>query len=144
MISGGQNHIFPTESSFVRKFCSMIRKIKFPYLANLTITSLTEGVELLPQNQLISPIFINQPLKFYAVCEKNCPFILLVQGMCDGKIVHIRKEINPITNESIRAKMKAEIQLKRAADAFEEYVKKQNRANLDDLNRHLELFDLKL
>jgi hypothetical protein len=40
--------------------------------------------------------------------------------------------------------MKAEIQLKRAADAFEEYVKKQNRANLDDLNRHLELFDLKL
>jgi hypothetical protein len=144
MISGGQNHIFPTESSFVRKFCSMIRKIKFPYLANLTITSLTDGVEVLPQNQLISPIFINQPLKFYAVCEKNCPFILLVQGMCDGKIVHIRKEINPITNESIRAKMKAEIQLKRAADAFEEYVKKENRANLDDLNRHLELFDLKL
>ncbi|MBM3195531.1 MAG: hypothetical protein FJZ62_02130 [Chlamydiae bacterium] len=144
MIGAGQNHIFPTESSFVRKFCSMIRKIKFPYLANLTITSLTEGVELLPQNQLISPIFINQPLKFYAVSEKNCPFILLVQGMCDGKIVHIRKEINPVTNESIRAKMKAEIQLKRAADAFEEYVKKQNRTHLDDLNRHLELFDLKL
>ncbi len=64
--------------------------------------------------------------------------------MCDGKIVRILKEIKPISNESIRAKMKAEIQLKRAADAFRDYVKKENRTNLEETNKRLELFDIQL
>lgn len=144
MIGSGKNHIITSSTSFVRKFCSMIRKIKYPFLANLSITPLSEGVEILPHSQLIGPIFLNQPLKFYAVCEKNTPFFLLIQSMCDGKIVRILKEIKPISNESIRSKMKAEIQLKRAADAFRDYVKKENRANLEETNKRLELFDIQL
>lgn len=144
MIGSGKNHIIASESSFVRKFCSMVRKIKYPYLANLSITPLSEGVEILPQNGLVGTIFLNQPLKFYAICEKNTPFILMIQSLCDGKIVKILKEIKPISDESIRSKMKTEIQLKRAADAFKKYVKKENPANLEETNRQLELFDIKL
>lgn len=144
MIGSGKNHIITSASSFVRKFSSMIRKIKYPYLANLSITPLCEGVEILPHNQLMGPIFLNQPLKFYAVSEKNTPFLLMIQSMCNGKIVRILKEIQPVSNESIRSKMKAEIQLKRAADAFTDYVKKGGRMNLEETNKRLELFDIQL
>lgn len=144
LLGSGESHIFPSESSFVRKFASMIRQIKYPYLTNLSITPLTDGVEIIPNNQMIHPIFINKALRFYAVSETNEPFSILIQGMCDGKIFQIRKEIRTISNESIRAKMKQEILQKRAAMGFESYIKKQDASKLEDTNKRLELFDIRL
>jgi hypothetical protein len=144
LLGSGESHIFPSESSFVRKFASMIRQIKYPYLTNLSITPLTDGVEIIPNNQMIHPIFINKALRFYAVSETNEPFSILIQGMCDGKIFQIRKEIRTISNESIRAKMKQEILQKRAAMGFESYIKKQDASKLEETNKRLELFDIRL
>lgn len=144
LIGRGESHIFPSESSFVRKFASMIRQIRYPYLTNLSITPLTDGVEIIPNNQMIHPIFINKTLRFYAVSETNEPFSILIQGMCDGKIFQIRKEIRSISNESIRAKMKQELLQKRAAMGFESYIKKQDASKLDETNKRLELFDIRL
>jgi hypothetical protein len=122
----------------------MIRQIRYPYLTNLSITPLTDGVEIIPNNQMIHPIFINKTLRFYAVSETNEPFSILIQGMCDGKIFQIRKEIRSISNESIRAKMKQELLQKRAAMGFESYIKKQEASKLDETNKRLELFDIRL
>lgn len=122
----------------------MIRQIKYPYLTNLSITPLTDGVEIIPNNQMIHPIFINKALRFYAVRETNEPFSILIQGMCDGKIFQIRKEIRTISNESIRAKMKQELLQKRAAIGFESYIKKQDSSKLEETNKRLELFDIRL
>ena len=144
LLGSGESHIFPSESSFVRKFASMIRQIKYPYLTNLSITPLTDGVEIIPNNQMIHPIFINKGSRFYAVSETNEPFSILIQGMCDGKIFQIRKEIRTISNESIRAKMKQEILQKRAAMGFESYIKKQDASKLEETNKRLELFDIRL
>ncbi|MBM3197184.1 MAG: hypothetical protein FJZ61_04305 [Chlamydiae bacterium] len=144
LLGSGESFIFPSESSFVRKFGSMIRQIKYPYLTNLSITPLTDGVEIIPNNQMIHPIFINKALRFYAVRETNEPFSILIQGMCDGKIFQIRKEIRTISNESIRAKMKQELLQKRAAIGFESYIKKQDSSKLEETNKRLELFDIRL
>jgi hypothetical protein len=144
LLGRGESYIFPLEFSFIRKFASMIRQIRYPYLTNLSITPLTDGVEIIPNNQMIHPIFINKALRFYAVSETNEPFSILIQGMCDGKIFQIRKEIRSISNESIRAKMKQEILQKRAAMGFESYIKKQDASKLEETNKRLELFDIRL
>jgi hypothetical protein len=142
LIGGGEDIEFNSSSSFVRKFSSFIRSYKYPYLMNIQITPLGDGVSILPSKNLSNPVFLNKPFKFYAISNNAEPFDILIQAQVDGRIIEVKKEIKAVQNESIRSKMKGILDHKKAADAFENFVKNRDLSKLDETNRQLDLFDI--
>lgn len=142
LIGGGEDIEFSSASSFVRKFSSFIRSYKYPYLMNIQITPLAEGVSTLPSKSLSNPVFLNKPFKFYAISNNAEPFEILIQAQVDGRIIELRKEVKAVQNEAIRSKMKGILDHKKAADAFEDFVKNRDLSKLDETNKQLDLFDI--
>jgi len=109
---------------------------------NIQITPLGDGVCTLPSKNLSNPVFLNKPFKFYAISNNADPFDILIQAQVDGRIIEVRKELKAVQNESIRSKMKGILDHKKAADAFENFVKNRDLSKLDETNKQLDLFDI--
>lgn len=144
LIGGGEDIEFSSTSSFIRKFSSFIRSYKYPYLMNIQITPLSDGVDILPSKNLTNPVYLTKPYKFYAISKSPEPFEILIQAQVEGKIIEVRKTVKPVQNESIRSKIKGVLDHKKAADAFENYVKNRDLSKLDETNKQLDLFDIQL
>ncbi|MFZ4772783.1 MAG: hypothetical protein ACOYK9_02180 [Chlamydiia bacterium] len=144
LIGNGENIEFRAESSFVRRFSSMVRSFKYPYMANIKIIPLKDGVRIYPAEGLTSPLYINKPYKFLAASDNNESFEILIQGVVEGKVIHIRKEIRPTLDESTRSKLRTRLQQRKAADAFEFYTKNPDIAHLDETNLEIKPLNIQL
>ena len=142
LIGGGEDIEFNSSSSFVRKFSSFIRSYKYPYLMNIQITALGDGVSTLPSKNLCNPVFLNKPFKFYAISDNAEPFHILIQAQVEGRIIEVKKEVKAVQNEAIRSKIKGILDQKKAADAFENFVENRDLSKLDETNKQLDLFDI--
>ncbi len=134
LMAHGEYTEFSSESSFVRKFSSMVRTLKYPYMTHLKITALKDGVQIYPSETLSTPLYINKPYRFGATTASCESFEVFIQGLLDGSPVHIRKQINLTINESARAKIKSQIEDKKIAEALEAFIRHPETAQAESPN----------
>jgi hypothetical protein len=138
MMGGGLDVPFRSNFSFVRNFASTIRSIRYPIMHEVSITSLSDAVQILPTHAPTPPVYLHKPYKFTAIVQNLEPFEICLQSYKDGKILTARKIITPVLDESIRIKLKNEIEQRKVVDALEFYLKNSESTKVQEVQAYLE------